>query len=314
MKKYLSTKKANSRHFTVKRWRTGFYITLAILLTGWLMPSLTAFVSYLVMTPVLSVANWYENSENIIPIYLRSRASLNEEIQQMKRDDATLSGSKLSIQRLLEENMQLRAAANISTSSKRVVARVIAQPTKLNYDLLQIDQGTDSGVEVGSPVFLGLDTVIGVVVKALPTYSFVDLVTTTGFSATAYIVGPNIFAPLEGMGGGVARVRVPQGVNLQLGNLVLLPSVSSGVYGEIVSLENIATQPEQYGYVTPPLPLNSLLYVSVAVETPPVPTELEIDQTIRQATQDYFKLNNITEFKLATTAKETVSSSSDNSE
>lgn len=300
MKKYSSITKASFRRSTTKRWQIGFFLTIAVLLVGWLIPSLASFLSYIVMTPVVTVSTWYEKSESAIPLYFRSRASLNNEIQQLKQSAVNETSTKLSIKRLLEENMQLRAAALTSSTTERVVARVIAQPTRLNYDLLQIDQGTNSGVVVGAPVFLGFDTVIGVVVKVAPTYAFVDLLTTAGFSATAYIVGPNIFAPLEGMGGGVARVKVPQGIELRIGNLVLLPSVSSGVYGEVVSLENIATQPEQYGYVTPPLPLKGILYVSVATDIPPQPNDLQIDKAVRQATQDYFKLNNVPVLDLAT--------------
>ncbi len=303
MKKYSSITKASFRRSTTRRWQFGFLTTLAILMVGWLIPSVISFFSYIIMAPVVAISSWYEYSEATLPQYLRSRASLTDEIQQLKEESVNQTGTQLSIRRLLEENMQLRAATLTSTSSKRIVARVIAQPTKLNYDLLQIDQGTESGVVVGAPVFLGVDTVIGVVVNAAPTYAFVDLLTTAGFNATAYIVGPNVFASLEGVGGGVARVRVPQGIDLRVGNLVLLPSVSSGVYGEIVSLENVATQPEQYGYVTPPLPLKGILYVSVGRDIPPPHSESQINEAVRQAVRGYFKLDNVPESKTATSTK-----------
>lgn len=307
MKKYLSTKRANYRRSTIKYWRAGLFTTIALLLLGWLLPALISFFVYLVMTPVVLVSSWYHESEATLPTYLRSRADLNNEIGQLRQIIATETSTKPSVRRLLEENMQLRSLASMSTTTERIVAKVIAQPNILNYDLLQIDQGTDSGVVVGAPVFLGLDTVIGVVVKTAPTYAFVDLVTTPGFSATAYIVGPNIFAPLEGVGGGVARVKVPQGINLQIGNLVLLPSISGGAYGEIVSLENVATQPEQYGYVTPPLPLKGIFYVSVSTEPVTTLSDGEIDGAIRQATREYFKLNNVPAINSSTTINATSS-------
>lgn len=213
------------------------------------------------------------------------------QVEKLQQSAAVSGGTKLSVERLLVENMALRAATNFGTTTNRVVSRVIAQPSRLTYDHLQIDKGSQSGIVVGAPVFIGLDTVVGVVVYTAPTYSLVELVTTPGFTSTAYVVGPNIFAALEGMGGGVARVRVPQGVNLEVGNLVLLPSVSSGVYGEIVSLENPPSQPEQYGYVTPPISLQSLFYVSVALDIPMPVTAAEVDANIQKQVRDYFKLN-----------------------
>jgi cell shape-determining protein MreC len=293
MKKYSSTTRANSRHSIVRKWQRGLIVTALVLLCGWLFPPLVSSISFVVLYPVTVVSSWYQYSEGAFPSYLRSRAELTKEIDELKATIANDTGTELSVKRLLEENMQLRSAAEVSTSTNRISARVIAQPSKLSYDLLQIDQGSDTGIVVGAPVFLGFDTVIGVVVHVARTYAFVELVTTPGFIATAYIVGPNVFANLEGIGGGVARVRVPQGIALREGNPILLPSVSSGVYGEVVRIENVPTQPEQFGYVTPPLSLQSILYVSVAKDVPSEKSELEIETSVRASVQSYFKLNTI---------------------
>jgi hypothetical protein len=61
-------------------------------------------------------------------------------------------------------------------------------------------------------------------------------------------------------------VRIPQGILLQKGDLVLLPAIDSGVYGEVSQIETSATQPEQYGFVTTEVPIQSLYYVSVGKE------------------------------------------------
>lgn len=305
MKKYSSTTRASSRHSTVRTWQRGLIVTVAVLFFGWVFPVLLSSVSHIVLYPVTAVSTWYQYSDSLLPNYLRSRVELTKEIEELKRTIANDTGTELSVRRLLEENMQLRTAAQVSTSTNRIAARVLAQPTKLSYDLLQIDQGSDSGVVVGAPVFLGVDTVIGVVVEVAESYAFVELVTTPGFVATAYIVGPNVFATIEGIGGGVARVKVPQGIPLREGNLVLLPSVSSGVYGEVVRVENIPTQPEQYGYVTPPLPLQSLLYVSVGKHAPITKSDSEIEQSVRDNVEAYFRLDSIPEsLDIATTSTE----------
>jgi hypothetical protein len=94
----------------------------------------------------------------------------------------------------------------------------------------------------------------------------VTLVTTPGFSSSAYVIGPNIYTFAEGMGGGILRVRVPQGIMLRTGDMVLLPAIDSGIYGVISYIETSATQPEQYGFVTTNIPTQSLYYVSVGKE------------------------------------------------
>ena len=281
------------RRTSTKRWRVGFYVTVIVLFVGLIFPQLMAGLSFIILYPVHSISVWYNNSEEFLPVYLRSRSELSSEIDDLKATIANQTGTQLSVRKLLEENRQLRALTELGTTTDRVSAKVIAQPSRLSYDLLQIDKGSSHGIQIGAPVYIGIDTVIGVVVHTSPTYAFIQLVTTPGFISTAYIVGPNIFAPLEGIGGGVARVKVPQGITLSEGNLVLLPSAANGVYGEIVTIENLPTQPEQFGYVTPPLPLQGILYVSVDRYVPGERSEVEIDLAIKESVQSYFRLNKV---------------------
>ncbi len=298
----------SSRRSPIDIWKRRITVVLILLCAGLIFPRLFSVVSYVALYPIEQAVSWYRFSESTLPTYLRSRTELIHEIDELQKQLANQAGTNLTVQRLMNENMQLRAVAEMGTSSARIAARVIAQPTILSYDLLKIDQGSNAGVVVGAPVFVGVDTVIGVVVSVLPTYAFVDLVTTPGFTATAYVVGPNIFAPLEGVGGGVARVRVPQGVTLAVGNPVLLPSVESGVYGEIVTIENVPTQPEQYGYVTPPVPLQSLLYVSVGTEPGTERSVEMIEDAVRTAARQYFKIDQIPTIASSSLAGESATS------
>jgi cell shape-determining protein MreC len=293
MKKYSSITRVNSRLTSPKRLRLGIVITIIILVFGYFFPKIISTVSFVVMYPVHMVGTWYQTSESSFPNYLRTRSELVTEIESLKRQIVNDNGTQMSVRRLLEENIQLRAVTGFGTTTPRVVARVLAQPNRLTYDLLQIDKGSNDNIVVGAPVFLGLDTVIGVVVHLTPNYSFVELLTSPGFESTAYVVGPNIFATLEGVGGGVARVKVPQGVTLSTGNLVILPSVESGVYGEIVSIENPPTQPVQYGYVTPPVSLQSILYVSVSEDSVTDRPFPEIENQIRALKNNYFRLSEV---------------------
>lgn len=276
---------------------------------GLLLPWLFSKISAVVLYPFHATTEWVKNSDSTLPTYLRSRSELVNELESLRAKVATETGTQLSINRLLEENMQLRALAGVSTSSERLVARVVARPNSLAYDLMQIDRGSDSGVMVGSPVYSGLDSVIGVVVQVTAKYSFIELFTTPGFESTAYIIGPNAFSVLEGMGGGVARVKLPQGVPISVGQLVLLPGVTSGVYGEIVSVENHPTQPEQYGYIVPPVAISNIFYVSIDTEAVQPKTEFEVEKTIQDSIKEKMRLNNTTIESLTAKLKAEIASS-----
>lgn len=296
MKKYSSTTKANYRQDSRKSLRVFLLITTSVIVAGLIFPWFISAVSSVVLYPFHVTSTWIKTSDSMLPIYLRSRTDLVREVENLRTQISSNSGTQMTINRLVEENMQLRSINKVGESEKKVIAQVLARPDKLSYDLLQIDKGTNDGVVEGSPVYTGVDSVVGIVVNATETYSFVDLFTSPGFESTSYIFGPNVFAPIEGMGGGVARVRLPQGVPIAVGQLVILPGVSSSIYGEIVMVENEPTQPEQYGYITPPLAMSNLLYVSVGVGAIQLRTDVEINETITKHLRDMLRLSTTTMF------------------
>lgn len=264
-----------------KRRRLVQVVVLSALLigVGLLLPRLMSTVSAVVLYPIHVTSNWLADSTGAIPSYVRDRQALIAEIKELENALLVAGRTDVTQQRLAEENAQLRRLLGNPVAS-RVAAAVLARPSELPYDLLQLDRGSNHGITVGAPVFAGSDTVIGLVVHTAPTYSFVQLVTTPGFTATTFISGPNVVAAMEGLGGGVARVRVPQGVPLRVGNLVHLPSIEPGVFGRISYIENRPTQPEQYGYVVPDIAITSLHLVAVGEQSQLSNAADEIDARI----------------------------------
>lgn len=302
MKMYSSTTKGSYRHSSAKRqWRFWVFLILGLFGLGFLFPWLMTTIATILLYPFHATTLWVKTSEGFLPSYLRSQSELVAEIETLKTELATEVGTQQSIKRLLEENMQLRAMAKAGAAEDRFVARVISRPGTLSYDVLQIDKGSRDGVVIGAPVYTGIDTVVGIVVHVTDSYSFVDLFTSPGFLSTAFIFGPNVFSPIEGMGGGVARVKLPQGVPLATGQLVILPGVSTGIYGEIIGVQNEPTQPEQYGYITSPVSISSLLYVSVGKEVAEVRDDIQIDETIRKEIRASLRVSTSTIAEFSTT-------------
>lgn len=294
MKKFLSTTRENS-HRTSARRRQFILLALAtlIIILGWLFPRIISGVVSIVVYPFQATSEWLNTSTDSFPQYLRSRQELITTIEDLRARLATEAVTQLSVQRLREENQQLRALLGETGTSERILARVLSRPTILPHDLIQLDQGSNHGIKVGATVFVGLDSVIGVVVFTATNYALVELVTSPGFQSTAYVIGPGVFLPLDGVGGGMARLRAPQGLDLPLGSPVILPGVNSGVYGEVVSVQNESTQPEQFAYVTPAFSLNELLYVTVAREVFVPATGKEVEESVRQLVQSLFVVTEI---------------------
>lgn len=272
--------KAHSRPNS-KKQRTYRIILLvvAILLLGLVLPAIVTTVGRVVLYPVYAAQLWLEESSAALPTLWREKSDLREQIEQLESELALAASSNVTQQRLSEENNWLRALLSTERDD-RIAAAVVARPNQLPYDFLQIDQGSDNGVTSGAPVYVGTDNVIGMVAHTAPRFSFVRLFTTPGFEATTFISGANVTATLEGYGGGVARVRVPQGIPLSIGNLVHVPSVQPGVYGRVEYIESEPTQPEQYGYITMNKPIASIHYVAVGRQAIPPATREDVQLEI----------------------------------
>jgi hypothetical protein len=231
-------------------------------------------------------------------MYVKSQDELVRRIETLENELAVAAGTDLTQQRLYEENVWLRQLLGVDSES-RIAAAVIARPTELPYDLMQIDRGERDGIKVGAPVYIGLDNVIGVVTYTAPRYAFIQLFTSPGFAATAFISGADVMTTLEGYGGGVARVSVPQGISLSVGNLVHVPSIDPGVFGRVEYVENRPSQPEQYGYITLPKPVSGIHYVAVARESVAVVAAPIVEERVRQIIQEALFID-VSTFVIAT--------------
>ncbi len=281
-------KKANSRRISLIRraflvLAICVFLTLLFVLTSVLLRGAAAVVWY----PFDVVRIWIAESGSSLPQYLRERNTLLAELESYKIIDATTQGNENTITKLQIENDAFRAQLG-AVPDKRLLARVVGRPNQLPYDMLMLDRGSEHGVVENAPVFIGRDQVIGFVSTVRKTTSLVTLVTTPGFTASAYVFGPNIYTVTEGMGGGILRVRVPQGIVLKPRDLVVLPAIDSGVYGEVVTVETAATQPEQYGYVTKAISLQSLYYVTVGHEPMITRDFAETEALVSRITSDLF--------------------------
>jgi cell shape-determining protein MreC len=153
-----------------------------------------------------------------------------------------------------------------------VLAGVIGTPESLPYDTLLLDKGSDDAIEPGAPVYIASSSVIGIVDRVYKNSSTVQLTTTPGFKSTAFIVGPNVYVEAVGQGGGVLRIGVPQGIPLAVGEVVMLPGVESGIYGSIVEVRSLPTQPEQEAYVAPAVARSGIRLVSIGK-----PSDIHLD-------------------------------------
>ncbi len=240
-----------------------------------------------VFSPIVSVKTWLWESSGSIPSYFRTQHALITEIQLLKDQLTEREGDAFTVKELQTENADLRTVLGLR-KNESIIASVLARPNQTPYDTFLIDRGARDGIVDGATVYIQGNIAVGIVARAYSQSSLVRLVSSSGIKTTAYIFGPNIFTQAEGMGGGVLRVTVPQGIPLAVGNLVVLPAAGSGAYGEVVSVGSSELSAEQYGYVTSPVPLAAVRFVSVAKNISPEISYQSALDVIKTATTTLF--------------------------
>lgn len=259
------TKKSYLRNSSKHTVWTALVLTLVALITVLLLRGTIGTLFSGVVSPLLSIRTYFETSSATFPVYVRDRSVLLSEMQTLKETIGEQSGNTATIERLMRENTELRALVGDSEED-RIGAGVIARPPFVPYDVLVIDRGSRDGIKEGAFVYHGSDFVIGYVQTVFEKSSVVALFSSPRVESTVYVYGPNVYATAYGEGGGVIRISVPQGVTVTEGNIAVLPMLDSGILGTVGKVTSVPTQPEQHAFLTFPVPIQSIHFVSVAKE------------------------------------------------
>ncbi|MCB9818964.1 hypothetical protein H6788_02170 [Candidatus Nomurabacteria bacterium] len=232
-------------------------------------------------------------SETIFRPLLQGETVLNNLVRG--QSDPLSDEESNELDYLRAENTSLREVLGQS-DEPRIAAGVIGRPSALPYDILMIDKGSDDGIKKDTPIYIGRDTVIGFVAETYQNSSLVALLSTPGFTSTAYIFGPNIYTTAVGIGGGVTRIHVPQGITLSVGDLVVLPSMSPGLYGTVNAVDSVPERAEQYGYLTTDIPISSLKVVAVGTRPLSVMEFNEARKVVEETRREFLTIDVPDEF------------------
>jgi cell shape-determining protein MreC len=222
-------------------------------------------LAIVVSSPFYAAASYLEHSSGVVPALFRDRSALLDTQQKLEDQLAAEQGAELTLAHALEENDELRALLG-TAREERIAAGVIGRPPYTPYDTIILDRGSEAGIQQYAPVFLGTGLAIGYVRSTTERSALVTLFSSSGVETSVYIFGPDIFARAHGIGGGAVRIDVPQGIALTKGDLVVLPSLDSGVLGTIDATESTPTDPEQHAFVTLASPIVTMRLVSVGTQ------------------------------------------------
>ena len=279
MRNFLSKTKGNyhpnSKQQELKK--LVFYIAFTFVVL-FLSKGLLGQVGAFMIRPVYAVHQYFTTSSDTIPYFFRSRMELENQMQTLQEEISTQQGYEQTVAHLSAENDELRSLLS-ATGTQGVAAGVILRPPYSPYDTLVIDAGNEAGIMPYATVYYGADLAIGYVQKVYEGYSLVTLFSSPRIETTVYVFGPNIFTTAYGEGGGVIRLSIPQGITIERGDTVVLPSIQGGMLGTVSDIQSIPTEPEQHAYVTFNAPIQSMRLVRVGDV---LPTRISFDEALER--------------------------------
>lgn len=219
----------------------------------------------ILFTPFYSVKHYLVTSTAPLPLFLKEKQELIDQITELQREISAREGLKNTVTFLTQENETLRHLGGNEAQS-RLIADVISRPPSVPYDSFLINRGSRHGVQKGAAVYYGSDRVLGYVISVFERSAVVILLSAPNEEGTAYLFGPNIFAHTIGMGNGVIGVRIPQGIAVGTNTIAVMPVFGGDIIGLVSHIVSSPTDPEQIAYVTLDLSLESIKTVAVDLE------------------------------------------------
>lgn len=182
-----------------------------------------------VLSPVRDVAGWFSDT-----FHARSQVTqLRKKVQRLTTELAQTQEAQL-LNRQLSKEVHLDARDNISFY-RPVTADVIWHDPTLWYQTIEIDKGSDDGVQVDQPV-IGDGALVGRISTVDPTVSIVQLITDHSVNVAAQVqdkhgdtglLVPAVGNPNEMLLQDLPRI-VPGQPGPQLGQLVVTAGYKSG--------------------------------------------------------------------------------------
>lgn len=182
-----------------------------------------------VLSPVRDVAGWFSDT-----FHARSQVTqLRKKVQRLTTELAQTQEAQL-LNRQLSKEVHLDARDNISFY-RPVTADVIWHDPTLWYQTIEIDKGSDDGVQVDQPV-IGDGALVGKISTVDPTVSIVQLITDHSVNVAAQVqdkhgdtglLVPAVGNPNEMLLQDLPRI-VPGQPGPQLGQLVVTAGYRSG--------------------------------------------------------------------------------------
>ncbi len=219
-----------------------------------------------VAVPIWKFRAFMGQKFSYIGTFFSSHKTLVEENNRLTEALLKAEADRGSYEILVSEHEKLLDAygRTSTSSSARMLGVVLAKPPQSPYDSLVLDLGTSEGALVGDHVYGLGDVALGVITSVTDHTSSATLFSSSEKETAATVERSDVSLVLSGTGGGGFEAKVPQDVDVTIGDTIVLPSVHVSVVGRVVAIESTAASSFKRVVVQSPVNIHSVRWVEVA--------------------------------------------------
>ncbi len=215
-------------------------------------------------TPLWKFSNsvvtiWNSNIETF-----RSKKSLIEENKKLSLQIENASKDLLFFDLVKKENETLKDFFNRKKQSENLtIASILVKPGISPYDIIIVDAGKNDGIFVGEKVMADVSVFIGEVVEVYDYSSKIKLYSSPGEKISVLIGPNNVTQEAMGVGDGNFTVQVPKEIGIKEGDSIVIPSISSNIFGIVEKVESKSTDSFQSVLFKSPVNIQELSFVEI---------------------------------------------------
>jgi len=217
---------------------------------------------FFIAKPVWQFENLIMNS-NFFEYFKSKQNLITERIQVEQK--LFLAGNLLAINTTLQaENEYLKDLLGRKDIKKdTVLASILVKPPQIPYDLLIIDIGEDHNINVGNRVLVNGNVYLGEIVDVYSKTAKVRLYSTPGEKISVVLGSNSVSVEAVGMGGGNFNIYIPQEIEVQEGDVIIVPSIMTNVLGIVEKINFKETDSFQTVLFKSPINISELSFVEV---------------------------------------------------
>lgn len=201
---------------------------------------------------------------SLLPEGFKYSQNLEAENKSQKAQIALLASSNADRNILANENERLKSLLGRNEKEKIVYATILKRPPDSPYDTLILDAGTGDGVKVGNNVISG-NVLVGSIIESGSGYSKAKLFSSPG-NIFSGMLSDHIQIEAKGLGGGSFEVVAPIGASVSVGDALVLPAISSKIFGLVQNIEEKPTEGFKRILFSLPINPNQIDAVGIALE------------------------------------------------